>query len=160
MTTYTSNCWYHQSYKFLSLHQIFVALHLPVSEIANVLPEGVYCCFTRATLFITIFTIINLVCSFKSMCLPSLILIGGCVRELHAHLHCMYVPTVMYGLRLFIVVLQEVHCYRIVYMLVSSELWVSITSPSFLALHLPVFMYCLRVFIVFLTLHCLLQCLQ
>ena len=26
-----------------------------VSEIANILPEVVYCCFTRATLFTTIF---------------------------------------------------------------------------------------------------------
>ena len=32
---------------------------------------------------------------------------GCCVSELHGHL---YVPIVMYGLRLFIVVLQELHC--------------------------------------------------
>ena len=73
-----------------------------------------------------------------------------------------YVPTVMYGLRLFIVVLQEVQCYRLVYMLVSSELWVSSTSPSFFALHLPVFKIAnvlnLWAFIVVLQeLHCLLQ---
>ena len=30
--------------------QSFVTLHLLVSEIANVLPEAVYCCFTRTTL--------------------------------------------------------------------------------------------------------------
>ena len=33
--------------------QSFVTLHLLVSEIANVLPEAVYCCFTRTTLFTT-----------------------------------------------------------------------------------------------------------
>ena len=57
--------------------------------VANVLPEDVYCCFTRATLFTTMFTIIVLVCSLKSMCIPSFILIGGCVSELHAHV-CPY----------------------------------------------------------------------
>ena len=38
--------------------QIFVALNLPVSEIVHILPEAVYCCFTRTTLFTTIFTVI------------------------------------------------------------------------------------------------------
>ena len=33
-----------------------MALHLPVTEIANTLPEGVY--FTRITLFTTMFIII------------------------------------------------------------------------------------------------------
>ena len=54
----------------------FVALHLPVFTIANVLPEGVYCCFTRTTLFTTMFTVISLVCLLKSMCIPSFVLIG------------------------------------------------------------------------------------
>ena len=63
------------------------------------------------------------------MCTPSVFLIGCCVNELHSHLH---VPIVMYGLRLFIVVLQEQH---FVYVFVSSELMVSIT---FVALHLLV----------------------
>ena len=52
------------------------------------------------------FTVIIVVCSLKRMCVPSFILIGCCVSELHGH----YVPIVMYGLRLFIVVLQELHC--------------------------------------------------
>ena len=34
----------------------FVALHLPVSEVGKVLPEVVYCCFTRTKLFTTMFT--------------------------------------------------------------------------------------------------------
>ena len=41
------------------------------------------------------------------------------------------VPIVMYGLRLFI-------SATIVYMLLSSEMSVSITSPSFVVVHLPV----------------------
>ena len=48
----------------------------------------------------------------------------------------------MYCLRLFIVVLQfykNYIVYGIVYMLVSLELLVSITSPSFVCLHLQVF---------------------
>ena len=36
----------------------FVTLHLLVSEIANVLPEAVYCCFTRTTLFTTMCTVL------------------------------------------------------------------------------------------------------
>ena len=54
------------------------------------LPEAIYCCFTRTTLFTTMFTVIIVMGSLKSMCIPSSI--------------------VMYGLRLFIVVLQELHC--------------------------------------------------
>ena len=34
----------------------FIALHLLVSEVVNVLP--VYCCFTRTTMFTTMFTMI------------------------------------------------------------------------------------------------------
>ena len=47
-----------------------------------------------------------------------------------------YVPIIMYGLRLFNVVLQELHCLP--YMFVLSELEVAITSPSFVALNLMV----------------------
>ena len=38
------------------------------------------------------------------MCMPSFILIGCCVSGLHGH------PVVMYGLRLFVIVLQELRC--------------------------------------------------
>ena len=55
----------------------------------------------RTTLYTT-FTVIIVVCSLS---VPSFILIGYCVSELHGHK--LYVPIVMYGLRLFIVVLQE-----------------------------------------------------
>ena len=64
----------------------------------NVLPEAVYCCFTRTTLFTTMFTVIIVVCSLKSMCVPSFILIGCCVSELHGHLcaHCNVWPEAVY----------------------------------------------------------------
>ena len=68
--------------------------------------------FTRITLFTTMFTVIIVVRSLKSMCIPSFVLIGCCVSEIHVHL-CPYI--VMYGLRLFIVCLQELHVYYNVY---------------------------------------------
>ena len=46
------------------------------------------------------------VCSLKSMCMPSF---GCSVSQLHGHL---YPYIIMYGLRLFIVVLQELHCIQ------------------------------------------------
>ena len=44
----------------LGLLQVYYNVYFvcSVSEIANVLPEGVFCCFTRTTLFTTMFTII------------------------------------------------------------------------------------------------------
>ena len=51
------------------------------------------------------FTVFIVVCSLKSMCIPSFVLIGYCVIYM-----AIYVPIVMYSLRLFIVVLQELHC--------------------------------------------------
>ena len=53
------------------------------------LPEGVYCCLTGTTLFTTILTVIIVVCSLKSMIVPSFIVIGYCVSELHGHI-CPY----------------------------------------------------------------------
>ena len=53
--------------------------NLVVSEIANVLPEAVYCCFTRTALFTTMFTVMIVVSLLKSMCIPSFVLIGCCV---------------------------------------------------------------------------------
>ena len=38
----------------------------------NVWPEIIYCCFTSTTLFTTMFIKIIVVCSLKSMCIPSL----------------------------------------------------------------------------------------
>ena len=45
-------------------------------------PECVYCYLTGTTLF----TVVIVVCSLKSMCIQSFILIGCCVSELHGHL--------------------------------------------------------------------------
>ena len=50
--------------------------------------------------------------------------IGCCIGELHA-------PIIMYGLRLYIVVSQEL-CLHVAILIVS------MTSPSFVRLHLPV----------------------
>ena len=48
------------------------------------------------------------------------------------------VPIIMYGLRLFIAVLQEVHCLPNCLHVCISELEVAITSPSFVTLYLIV----------------------
>ena len=52
----------------------------------------------ETTLFTTMFTVIIVVCSLKSRCVPSFILIGCCVSELHGHLcaHCNVWPEVVY----------------------------------------------------------------
>ena len=44
--------------------------------------------FTRTTLFTMMFIVIIVVCSIKSMCIPSCVLIACCVSvsELHGHL--------------------------------------------------------------------------
>ena len=41
---------------------------------------------TGTTLFTTMLTVIIVVCSLKSMCVPSFIVIGYCVSELHSHI--------------------------------------------------------------------------
>ena len=66
----------------------FVCLHLHVFMI-RYLPEAVYCCFTRTTLFTTMFTVIIVMYLLKSMCIPSFVLIGCCISKLHGHL-CPY----------------------------------------------------------------------
>ena len=63
-------------------HLIF--LHLPVS--------GIVACFTRTT---SLFTVIIVVCSLESMCVPCFIVIGYCVSELHAH-YCNILPEAVY----------------------------------------------------------------
>ena len=47
----------------------------------------------------------NVYCDYllKSMCLPRLVAVSVSYMPI-------YVPAIMYGLRLFIVVLQELHC--------------------------------------------------
>ena len=57
---------------------------------------GIHIHFNKHNTIITLHIVINLV-----------VLIGSCVSELHGH------PIVMYCLRLFIVVLQELHCLQI-----------------------------------------------
>ena len=74
--------------------------------------------------------IVIVVCSLKSMCIPSLVVVSVSYMAI-------YVPVVMYGLRLFIVVLQELqsllNCTHV------SIIRVIGTSLSFVCLHLQVF---------------------
>ena len=62
-------------------------------------------CLRLFIVVLHLFTVIVVVCSLKSMCIPSFVLIGCCVNELHA-------PIVMYYPRLFIVVLQDLQCLQ------------------------------------------------
>ena len=52
----------------------------------NIWPDIVYCCFGRTTLFTTMFIMIIVVCSLKSMCIPCFVSISRCVIELHTKL--------------------------------------------------------------------------
>ena len=54
--------------------------------------------YTRTTLFTTMFTVIIVVCSLKSMCVPSFIVIGYCVSELHGDIcpYCNVLPEAVY----------------------------------------------------------------
>ena len=49
------------------------------------------------------FTVFIVVCSLKSMCIPSFVLIGYCVSDLHGHI-CLYRNVLPEA------VLQELHC--------------------------------------------------
>ena len=49
-----------------------------------------------------------------------------------------YVPIVMYCLRLFIVVLQELHCLQICNFPIPWSLWISISTQSFVSQLCPV----------------------
>ena len=89
-----------------------VALHPLVSETAKCI---VYCCFTRTTLFTTMFTVIIVVCSLKSMCVPRFILIGYCVSELHGHI-CPYHKV--WPEAVYCCFARTTIVYRIVYMFV------------------------------------------
>ena len=71
----------------------------------------------------------------------------------------------MYGLRLFIVVLQKTILFTKLFTYLYDQLEVAIMSPSFVALHFPVSeiakLYSLRLFIVVLQeLYCLPNCLH
>ena len=53
------------------------------------------------------FTVFIVVCSLKSICIPSFILIGYCVNDLHGHNICLYRNV---WPEVFSVALQELHC--------------------------------------------------
>ena len=78
-------------------------------------------------MFTNMFTVMIVVCLLKSMCIPSFVLIGCCVSELHCPhrnvlpeaVYCCFTRTTLFS-KLFT-------CFMI--------LEVVITSPSFIALH-------------------------
>ena len=93
------------------------------------------------------FTVIFVVCSLKRMSIPSFILIGCCVSELHAHLcpyrnvwpeavYCCFTRTTLFTNILVCLLCTSVHGFLSVHKV--SELEVAITSPSFVALLLLV----------------------
>ena len=91
------------------------------------------CIVTRTTLF-TMFTVIIVVCSYKSMFKPSFILL-----VLVSYM-AIYVPIVMYGLRLFIVVLQELQCLtNCLHVSIIRVIGVYQFTKYFACLHLQVF---------------------
>ena len=75
------------------VYHITKYLNLLVSEI---LPEGVYCCFTKTTLFTTMFTMVICVYLLKSMTVYTTVYLNWLLYQL------LYVPIVIYGQRLFI----------------------------------------------------------
>ena len=60
-------------------------LHAKLCPQRSVWPEIVYCCFTRTILFTTMFIMITVVFSLKSMRIPCFVSIIHCVSELHGH---------------------------------------------------------------------------
>ena len=66
---------------------------------------------------------------FIEMCVPSFVIISCCVGELHGLAHLVYSYIMKYGLRLFIVVLQELHCFNMTLQWLS---WSSISAQSFI----------------------------
>ena len=68
-------CFYNQSYRLLSCQQVSLLYTFWFLRWLNVLPEAVYCCFTRTTLFTTMFTAVIVVCSLKSMCIQSFVVV-------------------------------------------------------------------------------------
>ena len=87
------------------------------------MPEAVYCCFTRTTLFTTMFAVIIMVC------LLCFISIGCCVSELHDNL-CRYRnvwPEAVYPCNKNYIV------YVTFNMPIPWSLWISISTQSFVS---------------------------
>ena len=82
-------------------------------------------------LFYKNYIVVIVVCSLKSMCIQSFILIGCCVSELHGHL-CPYRNVLPEA------VLQELHCLPNCLHVCMIRVEVAITSPSFVTLYLMV----------------------
>ena len=77
------------------------------------------------------FTVIIVVCSLKSMCIQSFILIGCCVSELHGHLcpYCNVLPEAVYCC------FTRTALFTKLFTCLYDQ---SLTSPSFVTLYLMV----------------------
>ena len=69
---------------------------------------------------------IIVVCSLKSMCIPSFVLIGCCVSELRGQL-CPYRNVLPEA------VLQELHCFQMCNFPIPWSLWICISTQSFVS---------------------------
>ena len=95
MAVYNCTCKHHQSYRFLSLYQVSL---LYTFQCLNVLPEVfIVFLFTRTALLTTMFTVRKAGVYHGS---PRLVAVSVSYVPI-------YVPIVMYGLRMLIIVLQE-----------------------------------------------------
>ena len=74
----------------------------------------------RTTLFTT-FTVIIVVCSLKSMCVPSFVVIAYCVSELHGRycnvlpkaVHCCFTRTTLFTKLFTCFMIRVIGCYHI-----------------------------------------------
>ena len=71
----------------------FVFLHLPVSGIVKCIARACLLLFYKN--YIIYYNVFIVVCSLKSMCVPSFIVIGYCVSELHG-CYCNILPEAVY----------------------------------------------------------------
>ena len=87
----------------------------------NVLPEAVYCCFTTTTLFTRMFSVMIVVCLLKSMCIPSVVLIGCCMsgplcplrNVLPEAVYCCFTRTTLFSNLLHVCMIRVRGCFHI-----------------------------------------------
>ena len=107
----------------------FVTLHLLVSEIAKCIAWGCLLLFYKN--YIVYYNVYCYYCGVfieTYVCQVSSWLVVAWVSYM-----AIYVPIVMYCLRLFIVVLQELHCLQTCNFPIPWSLWISICTQSFIS---------------------------
>ena len=112
MTVYNCNCLHVSIIRVIHVRYYHIRFSTPSSYCLRVVLQELHVqCTCTCTLFTAVFAMFNLLCSLNSVCIPSFVLIGYCVSELLCSSTCiMCVPIAMYGLKLYIVVLQELQC--------------------------------------------------